>query len=217
MFVIHAQYNWMFLLHVIFPYNLHLCLRPYASVKQGHACLPCTSSFPVRIAMSMRTWLREQELFCINSFQKKKKNVRHYFLSNPHNFVTFQGLLNGRTKLFAVNSTASKTRSRFANTRSPSWWFHFLIPVLWLALCSLFFHTPKLILHHTFQMNTQAEGSRSETKILEATKPACFKLLILVVRVHKLLYITGNMRKGSIMHKPHSMLHCQWYILQYLT
>ena len=37
--------------HVIFPHNLHLCLRPYASMKQGHACLPCTSSFPVHVAM----------------------------------------------------------------------------------------------------------------------------------------------------------------------
>jgi hypothetical protein len=37
MYEIHAQYNWMFPLHVIFPHNLHLRLRPYASAKQGHA------------------------------------------------------------------------------------------------------------------------------------------------------------------------------------
>jgi hypothetical protein len=53
MYEIHAQYNWMFPLHVIFPHNLHLSLRPCASVKQGHACLPCISSFPVYVAMSL--------------------------------------------------------------------------------------------------------------------------------------------------------------------
>jgi len=52
MYEIHAQYNWMFPIHVIFPHNLHLHLRPYTSAKQGHACLPCTSSFPVHITMS---------------------------------------------------------------------------------------------------------------------------------------------------------------------
>jgi len=39
-------------MHFIFPHNLHLCLQPYASAKQEHACLPCTSSFPVHVAMS---------------------------------------------------------------------------------------------------------------------------------------------------------------------
>jgi hypothetical protein len=50
--------------HVIFPHNIHLRLWPYASAKQGRACLPCTSSFPVpvRVAMSMNTWLCEQEM-----------------------------------------------------------------------------------------------------------------------------------------------------------
>ena len=38
--------------HVIFPQNLHLRLWPYASVKQGHACLPCSSLFPVHVDMS---------------------------------------------------------------------------------------------------------------------------------------------------------------------
>ena len=38
--------------HVIFPHTLHLCLRPYASAKQGHACLPPANSFPVHVAMS---------------------------------------------------------------------------------------------------------------------------------------------------------------------
>jgi hypothetical protein len=53
MYEIHVQYNWMLSLpHVIFQHNLHLRLRPYASAKQGHACLPCTSSFPVHVAMS---------------------------------------------------------------------------------------------------------------------------------------------------------------------
>jgi len=52
MYEIHVQYNWMFPLHIIFPHNLHLCLRPYASVKQGHACLPSTSLFPVHVAVS---------------------------------------------------------------------------------------------------------------------------------------------------------------------
>jgi len=42
-----------FFTHVFFPHNLHLCLRPYASAKQGHACLPCTSLFRVHIAMSL--------------------------------------------------------------------------------------------------------------------------------------------------------------------
>ena len=54
MYEIHAQYNWI-LSHVIFPHNLHLHLCPYASVKQGHACLPCSSSFPVHVAMSSRS------------------------------------------------------------------------------------------------------------------------------------------------------------------
>ena len=30
----------IFFTHVNFPHNLHLRLRPYASSKQGHACLP---------------------------------------------------------------------------------------------------------------------------------------------------------------------------------
>jgi len=38
--------------HVIFPHNFHLRLWPYASAKQGHACLPCTSSFPVHVAVT---------------------------------------------------------------------------------------------------------------------------------------------------------------------
>ena len=41
-----------FCTHVVFPYILHLRLRSYASAKQGLACLPCTSSFPVHVAMS---------------------------------------------------------------------------------------------------------------------------------------------------------------------
>jgi hypothetical protein len=44
----------MFPLHVIFPHNLHLRLGPYASAKQGHACLPCSSLFPVHVDMSSR-------------------------------------------------------------------------------------------------------------------------------------------------------------------
>jgi hypothetical protein len=52
MYGIHAQYNWMFPLpmlffHVISSYFYNL----NASVKQGLACLPFTSSFPVHIAM----------------------------------------------------------------------------------------------------------------------------------------------------------------------
>jgi len=38
--------------HVIFPHNLRLCLHPYASANQGHACLPFTSSSPVHVVMS---------------------------------------------------------------------------------------------------------------------------------------------------------------------
>jgi len=38
--------------HVIFPHNLHLRLRPCTIAKQGHACLPCTSSFPVHVAVT---------------------------------------------------------------------------------------------------------------------------------------------------------------------
>ena len=53
MYEIHAQYNWIFPIHVIFPHNLHLHLWPYPSGKQGHACLPCTSSFPVHVTMSL--------------------------------------------------------------------------------------------------------------------------------------------------------------------
>ena len=53
MYEIHAQCNRMFPLHVLlFPHNLHLRLQPYASAKQGHACLPCTSSLPVHVATS---------------------------------------------------------------------------------------------------------------------------------------------------------------------
>ena len=52
MYEIHAQYNRMFPLHVIFPHNLHLRIWPYSSMKQGHACLPCTGLFPVHVAMS---------------------------------------------------------------------------------------------------------------------------------------------------------------------
>ena len=62
MYEIHAQYNWMFPLHVIFPHNLCLRLWPYASMKQGHACLPCTSSFPVHVAMSSRHESRSRHL-----------------------------------------------------------------------------------------------------------------------------------------------------------
>ena len=36
----------------MFPHNLYLRLRPYASAKQRHACLPCTSSFPVHLTTS---------------------------------------------------------------------------------------------------------------------------------------------------------------------
>ena len=51
MYEFHARYNCMFPLRMLlFPRNLHL--RPYASAKQGHACLPCISSFPVHVAMS---------------------------------------------------------------------------------------------------------------------------------------------------------------------
>jgi len=46
----HAQYNWMFI-HFIFPL-IHLRLRPCAASKEGLACPPCTSSFPVHVAMS---------------------------------------------------------------------------------------------------------------------------------------------------------------------
>jgi hypothetical protein len=53
MYEIHAEYNWMFPLHMsFFPQNLHLRLWPCASTKQGHACLPYTSLFPVHLAMS---------------------------------------------------------------------------------------------------------------------------------------------------------------------
>jgi len=37
---------------VIFPHYLYLHLQPYASAKQGHACISCTSSFPIHVAMS---------------------------------------------------------------------------------------------------------------------------------------------------------------------
>jgi hypothetical protein len=52
MYEIQTQYNWMFPLHVIFPNDLHLRLWPYTSAKQGDACIPCTSLFPVHVAMS---------------------------------------------------------------------------------------------------------------------------------------------------------------------
>jgi hypothetical protein len=43
----------MFPSHMLFfPRNRHLRLRPYASAKQGHACLPCTSWFPAEVANS---------------------------------------------------------------------------------------------------------------------------------------------------------------------
>jgi hypothetical protein len=50
MYEIHAQYNWKFPLHVLFFHIISIW--PCASVKQGHASLPCTSSFPVQVAMS---------------------------------------------------------------------------------------------------------------------------------------------------------------------
>jgi hypothetical protein len=53
MYEIHAQYNWMFPLHIIFFFFFHLRPRPYFSAKQGDTCLPCTSSFPVHVAMSL--------------------------------------------------------------------------------------------------------------------------------------------------------------------
>ena len=52
MYEIHTHYNCMFPLHILF---FHLRLRPYASAKQGYACLACTSSFPVHVAMSVLT------------------------------------------------------------------------------------------------------------------------------------------------------------------
>ena len=54
MYEIHTQYNWMFPLHMLFFHIIHVRLRPHASAKQGHACFPCTSSFPVQVAMSSR-------------------------------------------------------------------------------------------------------------------------------------------------------------------
>jgi hypothetical protein len=49
-----------------------------------------------------------------------------------------------------MSSTASEIGLPFANTRSPNWRFHFIMPVLCLFyLCSLLFHTTNLIPHHT--------------------------------------------------------------------
>ena len=65
MYEIHAQYNWMFPLHMLFFHIisvLHVRLRPYDSAKQGHACLPCTSSFPVHVAMSSQHESRSRHL-----------------------------------------------------------------------------------------------------------------------------------------------------------
>lgn len=39
-------------LHVFPRCNLRLTLRLYTSTKQGRACLPCTSSFPVHVSSS---------------------------------------------------------------------------------------------------------------------------------------------------------------------
>jgi len=51
MYEIHASLTGCFL-YTLFPHNLHIRPRPYTTAKEGHACLPCTSPFPVRVAMT---------------------------------------------------------------------------------------------------------------------------------------------------------------------
>jgi hypothetical protein len=50
MYEIHAQYNWMFPLHKLFFHTISIYVY---GAKQGHACLPCTSLFPLHLAMSL--------------------------------------------------------------------------------------------------------------------------------------------------------------------
>ena len=54
MYEIHAQYNWMFPLHMQFFHLTSFYVNGLTPVrnKQGHAFLPCTSSFPVHVAIS---------------------------------------------------------------------------------------------------------------------------------------------------------------------
>ena len=62
MYEIHAQYNWMFPLHMLFFHIISVYVYGLASVKQGYACLPCTSTFPVHVAMSSRHESRSRHL-----------------------------------------------------------------------------------------------------------------------------------------------------------
>jgi hypothetical protein len=64
----------------------------------------------------------------------------------------------------------------------------------------------------------QTKVSRCETVKLQRpqNRSISFYAFLRVVRTQKLLYVADKTSKSYITHKPHSLSHCQWYILQEL-
>ena len=77
---IHAQYNWIFPLHMLFFHIFSMYVYGLkASAKQGHACLTCTISFPVHVAMSSLHESRSRHLLTLShavhpSVEQKHEN-----------------------------------------------------------------------------------------------------------------------------------------------
>jgi hypothetical protein len=83
--------------HVIFSHNLHICLWLYTSMKQGHACLPSTSSFPVHVAMPSLHESRFSTSWSPNSLNPARNGApidcttsihsTQWFVNVPHTFL----------------------------------------------------------------------------------------------------------------------------------
>jgi hypothetical protein len=69
MYEIHAQHNWMFPLHMLFFHTISIYVYGLTPMrKKGmHACLPCTSSFPVHVATSSLHESRFYNSWSLNS------------------------------------------------------------------------------------------------------------------------------------------------------
>jgi hypothetical protein len=75
--------------YYFFSHNLHLRLRPYASAKQGHACLPCTNSFPVHVAMSSLHESRFSTYWSLNSLNPASNGAPVNFTTSIHSTQLF--------------------------------------------------------------------------------------------------------------------------------